>query len=119
MKTRSATRPADLAVRVERAARLARRHATDRPDDDAAALIADNLERLAQLLAWTDAKTAAEHRDRMEVWDDQLRGQWFSRGYTAARDDAVMTRLHGPGAPPLPIDSRPFGLSGFFPPDID
>jgi hypothetical protein len=55
----------------------------------------------------------------MDVWDEQLRSQWWRRGYDARAHEEHLTRLHGPGAPPLPADSRPYGLSGFLPPDID
>lgn len=115
MKTSS--RPAtsqDLASRIEREARKYR----GRPGE-AAELIAETLERLAQLIAWTGATTAREHRDRMDVWDEQLRGQWFDRGYQSALDHHHQEQIHGPGAPPLPIDTRPYGLSGFLPPEID
>jgi hypothetical protein len=114
METTRKTTGQDLAARIERAAGTYRRRS-----GDAAELIAETLERLAQLIAWTGAKTAAEHRDRMDVWDETLRSQWWQRGYDARSADEHSERVHGPGAPPLPIDSRPYGLSGFLPPEID
>jgi hypothetical protein len=106
--------PLSLAEFVGREARGYRDRGT--PEDH---LVAETLERLAQLIAWTGAATPQEHRDRMEVWDETLRSQWWQRGYQAAIDHHHQERLHGPGAPPLPIDTRPYGLSGFLPPEID
>ena len=39
------------------------------------------MERLAQLIRWTGATTPEEHEARMEVWDDEVREQWYDRGY--------------------------------------
>jgi hypothetical protein len=47
--------------------------------------LAGQLERLAQLVRWTGAATPAEHVDRMEVWDSEIRQQWFDQGLTAAQ----------------------------------
>lgn len=65
-----------LAERVEREATAYRARGT--PDGD---FLARQLERLAQLVRWTGANTPGEHEARMEVWDEELREQWFDRGY--------------------------------------
>ena len=39
------------------------------------------MERLAQLIRWTGATTPEDHEARMEVWDEEIREQWFDRGY--------------------------------------
>jgi hypothetical protein len=58
--------------------------------------LARQMERLAQLIRWTGAATPEEHEERMEVWDEEVREQWFDRGYhegcEAGRREAV--RLH-------------------------
>ncbi len=46
--------------------------------------LASQLERLAQLVRWTGATTPVEHEDRMQVWDDDIRQQWFERGMAEA-----------------------------------
>jgi hypothetical protein len=112
-RTRKAPAPrkgvgADLADRLDTAARTARRHALDRPADDAAALIADALERLAQLVVWTGGRTAAEHLDRLEVWEEQIRGKAWEEGYAAAEARAAETRTFGPGGRPIGLDPPPF-----------
>jgi hypothetical protein len=43
--------------------------------------LARQMDRLAQLIRWTGASTPEEHETRMEVWDDDVREQWFDRGY--------------------------------------
>jgi hypothetical protein len=57
------------------------------------AFLARQMERLAQLIRWTGATTPEEHEARMEVWDDDVREQWFDRGYqeglAAGRREAV------------------------------
>jgi hypothetical protein len=68
--------PTTLAEFVDDEARAYRAQGTP-----GAALVAEHLERLAQLIRWTGATTPAEHEDRMEAWDDELRAKWFDRGY--------------------------------------
>jgi hypothetical protein len=46
-----------------------------------ALFIAEHLERLSQLVRWTAATTPAEHADRMEIWDAEVRAKWFDNGY--------------------------------------
>ena len=55
--------------------------------DSFARFIADHLDRLSQLVRWTRANTPEDHESRMEVWDDEIRAQWFDRGYETARND--------------------------------
>jgi hypothetical protein len=43
--------------------------------------LARQMERLAQLVRWTGARTPEEHEARMDVWDDEVRDQWYDRGY--------------------------------------
>src|SRR6516164_4404568 len=43
--------------------------------------LARQMERLAQLVRWTGTADPLEHEARMEVWDDEIRQQWFDRGY--------------------------------------
>jgi hypothetical protein len=54
------------------------------------------MERLAQLIRWTGAATPEEHEVRMEVWDEEVREQWYDRGYhegqEAGRRDVVRLR---------------------------
>jgi hypothetical protein len=54
------------------------------------------MERLAQLIRWTGATTPEEHEARMEVWDEEVREQWYDRGYhegqEAGRRDVVRLR---------------------------
>ena len=45
--------------------------------------IADDLERLAQLVRLTHATTPEEHAERIEILDDEIRAKWFDRGYEA------------------------------------
>jgi hypothetical protein len=49
--------------------------------DSFSQFIASHLERLAQLVLWTDAKTPEEHEGRMEVWDDEIRDKFYDRGF--------------------------------------
>jgi hypothetical protein len=61
--------------------------------------LARQMERLAQLVRWTDAATPEDHEARMEVWDEEIREQWFERGYhegyEAGRRDAGRRRGEG------------------------
>jgi hypothetical protein len=54
--------------------------------------LARQMERLAQLIRWTAAATPEDHEARLEVWDQEIREQWFDRGYhegyEAGRHDA-------------------------------
>ena len=88
--------------------------------------LARQMERLAQLIRWTNATTPEDHEARIEVWDAEIREQWFERGYQegyeAGRRDAVRRPLSemgierpvrgvprsGPRAPasPKPIGDR-------------
>ena len=58
--------------------------------------LARQMERLAQLVRWTGATTPEEHEARMEVWDEEVREQWFDRGYhegqEAGRREAARLR---------------------------
>ena len=56
--------------------------------------LADQLERVSQLIAWTKATTPQEYVDRLEVWDEEIRVREFDRGYSegveAARHELAM-----------------------------
>ena len=58
--------------------------------------LARQMERLAQLIRWTGAATPEEHEARMEVWDEEVREQWYDRGYhegeEAGRREAARLR---------------------------
>ena len=83
--------PMTLAEVVDHEARAYRGWGTPAGD-----FLARQMERLAQLVRWTGANTPEEHEARMEVWDDEVREQWYDRGYheglEAARRDAARTR---------------------------
>ncbi len=51
-------------------------------------LLADQMDRLAQLIRWTGASTSQEHLDRMEVWDTQISEGHFDRGYAEGYEAA-------------------------------
>jgi hypothetical protein len=68
--------PATLAEVVDHEARAYRAWGTP-----AGAFLARQMERLAQLVRWTGANTPEEHEARMDVWDDDVRDQWYDRGY--------------------------------------
>jgi hypothetical protein len=68
--------PTTLAEVVEHEAMAYRAWGTPAGD-----FLARQMERLAQLVRWTGANTPEEHEARMEVWDDEVREQWFDRGY--------------------------------------
>lgn len=43
--------------------------------------LAEQMERLSQLLTWTSATTPDDHEDRMEIYDRELRDRHYDRGY--------------------------------------
>ncbi len=47
--------------------------------------LADQMDRLAQLVRWTGASTPQEHLDRMEVWDAEIAESHFDRGFSEGR----------------------------------
>ncbi len=53
-----------------------------------AAFVAEHLARLSQLIRWTGATTPAEHEDRMQVWDEEIRSKEFDRGYSEGMEAA-------------------------------
>jgi hypothetical protein len=55
-------------------------------ESDVAIFLADQLDRLAQLVRFTGATTPREHLDRMNVWDAEIAEQHFSRGYAEGRE---------------------------------
>ncbi len=61
--------------------------------------LARHMERLAQLIRWTGATTPEEHEARMEVWDDEVRQQWYDRGHEegleAGRQEAARVLRDG------------------------
>jgi hypothetical protein len=86
-------RPMTLAELVDHEAMAYRIRGTP-----AGEFLARQMERLAQLVRWTGASTPEEHEARMDVWDDELRQQWFDRGYhegleAGRREAAGMVRI--------------------------
>src|SRR4051812_24827832 len=49
--------------------------------DNLGRFLADQLDRLAQLVRWTGAETQDQHEERMEIYDDELRTKHYDRGY--------------------------------------
>ena len=43
--------------------------------------LARQMERLAQLIRWTGARTPEDHEDRMETYDRELRDRLYDQGY--------------------------------------
>jgi hypothetical protein len=84
--------PAALAEVIDREATTYRAWGTPAGD-----FLARQMERLAQLVRWTGAATPEDHEARMELWDDELREQWYERGYhdgqEAARREAARLRF--------------------------
>src|SRR5262245_25395896 len=56
--------------------------------DSFAEFLAENLERLAQLVRLTHATTPEEHSERIEILDDEIRAKWLDRGYDAGLEAA-------------------------------
>jgi hypothetical protein len=69
--------PANLAGAIDLEAMSYRSQGTPIGD-----FLADQMERLAQLVRFTGAITPQEHLDRMEVLDAQIAEQHFERGYS-------------------------------------
>jgi hypothetical protein len=78
--------PTTLPEVVEHEARAYRAWRT--PEGD---FLAEQLERVAQLIAWTRAASPDEYRDRLEIWDRQIADdhhrRGFAEGYEAARKE--------------------------------
>jgi hypothetical protein len=75
--------PTTLAQVVDDEARAYRAWRT--PEGD---FLAEQLERVVQLIAWTGATTPDEYRDRLEVWDRQLADDSYRRGYAEGYEAA-------------------------------
>jgi hypothetical protein len=43
--------------------------------------LARQMGRLAQLIRWTGGKDPADHEDRMELYDRELRDRYFEQGF--------------------------------------
>jgi hypothetical protein len=93
--------PATLAELVDHEALAYRAWHTPKGD-----FLAEQMERLAQLIRWTGAATPQEHADRMEVWEDEIRDRAFERGYQSAQDDTLERRTFGPLGRPLDPTGR-------------
>ena len=78
--------PASLVEAIEHEARALRSIG-----DEVHHLMADELDRLAQLVRWTGATTAVEHRDRLLALDENrdadLAAREWHEGYRAGRRD--------------------------------
>jgi len=70
----------------------ARRFRTRRPTAPAVALIADWLDRLAQLVAFTGAETVAGFRDRFETLERDRIASEYDRGFDDGRRDSYCPR---------------------------
>jgi hypothetical protein len=49
--------------------------------DQIGRFLADQLDRLAQLVRWTEASTPEDYESRMEVYEQELRSRTYDRGY--------------------------------------
>jgi hypothetical protein len=78
--------PTTLLETVQHEARAYRAWETSTGD-----FLAEQLERVAQLIAWTRAASPDEYRDRLEIWDRQIADDHHRRGYAdgyeAARNE--------------------------------
>ena len=89
MKTAPATRPAappaegglSFAEAIEHEAGAFRSRGTD-----LGRFLADELERVAQLVRFTRGASPAEHRDRLEAWDRDNAEDHARRAYAAGYD---------------------------------
>jgi hypothetical protein len=68
--------PPTLAESVEHEAMAFRSRGTALGD-----FLATHLERLGQLLRWSGATTPAEHEERMDIWDSEVRARWYDQGW--------------------------------------
>jgi hypothetical protein len=68
--------PVSLAEHVDSEARAFRNRG-----DEIGNFIAEQLDRLTQLVLWTGAENPEAHRDRMEVWDSEIAARHYDRGY--------------------------------------
>jgi hypothetical protein len=75
--------PATLVEVIDHEARAYRAWGTPIGD-----FLAGQMERLGQLVRWTGATTPRDHEERMDSWDDELRAQWFDRGYASGIEAA-------------------------------
>ena len=49
--------------------------------DDIGHFLAAYMRELAQMLRWTGATNPSDHIDRMEVWEREIRDQWYNQGH--------------------------------------
>ena len=68
--------------------------------------LADQLERVAQLVRWTGATTPEEHQDRIEVWEEQAREHAYEMGRQAGQAETTEYWVFGPGGRPLDPTGR-------------
>lgn len=88
--------PQGLAESVEHEAIAYRSQGTEFGD-----FLAGQLERLAQLIRWTDADTPAEYLDRIEVWEENTKEHAYERGRQQGLAEAHEFRTFGPLGRPL------------------
>ena len=68
--------PSSLAERVEHEAM-----AFEAQADEIGNFLAAYMRELAQMLRWTGATNPSDHIDRMEVWEKEIRDQWYDQGH--------------------------------------
>lgn len=79
--------------------------------------LAQQMERLAQLIRWTRATTPAEYTDRIDVAEAALREHWYELGKAHGREQLEQElddiRNYGSACPPLAVQQirRPTGTA--------
>jgi hypothetical protein len=71
-----------------------------------AGFLADQLERVAQLVRWTGATTPEEHEARLEVWEESAREHAYEMGRQAGQAETTEYWVFGPGGRPLDPTGR-------------
>jgi hypothetical protein len=71
-----------------------------------AGFLADQLERVAQLVRWTGATTPEEHEARIEVWEESAREHAYEMGRQAGQAETTEYWVHGPCGRPLDPTGR-------------
>src|SRR3954454_18522264 len=75
--------PLSLAEQVDHEALASRARG-----DSFGLFLADQLDRLAQLVRWTESSTPEDYESRMEVYEQELRCRTYDRGFEDGLDAA-------------------------------